>query len=128
MLAMATSNDPEVRRRKFGEALRDAMRVKDVTQEELAERIQQSQPAVSGWINGTNAPKTVEIAFEIERALGVDPGSLTVHLGYLPPEALKTVASFEGVLLADPALTADEKEMLLAAYKSARKRARGRKR
>lgn len=121
MLVMADS-DAEARHVAFGNALRQALRVKGMTQEELAEAIGRKQPMISGWINGKRSPETTDLAFEVERAIGVDPGTLTVHLGYLPPEAVRTVASFESVLLADPGLNDDEKEMLLAGYRAAKKR------
>lgn len=114
----------EKRQRAFGNALRQVLRVTGVTQQELAEAIGRKQPMVSGWINGNRAPETPDLAFDVERALGVDPGTLTVHLGYLPPEAVRTVASFESVLLADSGLSDDEKELLLAGYRAAKKRKR----
>ena len=122
MLAVADI-EPEERRKAFGDALRQALRVKGMTQEELAAGMTKGrQPMISAWIRGKAAPDTPSLTFEVERVLGVDPGTLSVHLGYLPPEAVRTVASFESVLLADPGLNDDEKEMLLAGYRAAKRK------
>lgn len=123
------SREPEERRRAFGEAVRQALRVKQMTQEELAAALNKTQPMISAWIQGKRAPESPELAFEVERAIGVDPGTLSVHLGFIPPEAARTVASFESVVLADTGLSDDEKELMMAMYKAATsKRRRPRKR
>src|SRR5688500_13111052 len=46
-----------------------------------------SESAVSQWITGTNEPTRRKV-FAIEKALGVQPGTLSRHLGYLPVDAV----------------------------------------
>lgn len=125
---MAAPTEDEARRRAFGAALRDVLRVRGITQEELAAMVGDvSQAAISAWLSGASAPRSVSLTFAVERALKVKPGSLSQHLGYLPPEALSGPrASVESAVLEDPGLTSDEKEILLAGYRAAKKRHRGR--
>lgn len=103
----------------FGRALREARTVKGVTQDDLAEALGLKQPTVAAWEQGISAPNTVAITFAVERALRARPGSLSRHLGYLPPEAVKSVATVESSILEDPALSPAEREMLLGAYRAA---------
>ena len=117
----------EDRQRAFGNALREALAVQKMTQGDLAEVLGVRQPTVSGWINGISPPDSVDQTFAVERALKVRPGSLSRHLGYLPPEAVKNVATVRAAVMEDPTLSADEKSMILAAYDAATstKRRRG---
>lgn len=111
------------RLKAFGEALQGAMRAAGVNQKELAERIgNTSQGGVSGWVTGKSAPETPDDVFAIERALEVAPGSLSKHLGFLPPDAVRVASAFEDVIADDPALDDDERAFLLNAYRIAVKK------
>lgn len=88
------------------------------TQEALGSAIGFVQAAVSAWVGGKTQPD-MDTAFLVERTLGVRPGSLTRHLGYLPPDAVKSVATVESSILEDGALSEAEKQMLLGAYRAA---------
>lgn len=109
----------EDRQRAFGNAVREALAVQKMTQGDLAEALGVRQPTVSGWITGISAPDSVDQTFAVERALKVRPGSLSRHLGYLPPESVKSVATVRAAVMEDPQLSADEKSMILAAYDAA---------
>lgn len=106
------------RRRAFGEALRMAMTSRGYTQEALADAIGVKQGAVSQWVSGTRQPP-LDTTFELERLLGQRPGALTRHLGYLPLDAVKSVATVESSIVEDGTLTEPEKQMLLGAYRAA---------
>jgi transcriptional regulator with XRE-family HTH domain len=119
VLAVPTQPTAEERRRAFGDALREAMSVQKMRQDDLASILGVRQPTVSGWINAISPPDSSEIVFAIEKALKLRPGALSRHLGFLPVEAVKTSTSVRAAVMDDPALSADEKSMLLAAYEAA---------
>ena len=110
------------RRRRFGRALYEALIAHDMTQEELGEKIDKEQATISSWINGKSAPRQVELGFAVEKAIGVSPGQLTRHLGYLPPEAYDSPASVEATILGDDDLSPAEKDMLIESYRAALRR------
>lgn len=87
-----------------------------------------NQNTVAGWESGRYALKPAKL-FAIEAALGVPPGTISQLAGYVP---LGTVApqSVADAIEADPALSAEQKEDLVAQYEGmvARTRARQRKR
>lgn len=117
------------RLKAFGEALQGAMRSAGINQRDLAEMIgNTSQGGVSGWVTGKSAPDTPDDVFAIERALEVVPGSLSRHLGFLPPDAVRVAAAFEEVVADDPQLDDEDRSFLLNAYRMALKNraARGR--
>lgn len=116
MLNMVAKTDNRLR--DFGRALREALSVQKMTQEGLGDRLGVSQPAVSDWINGESEPAP-EMVFVIESQLKIPPGSLSRHLGYLPPQALKHVATVRDAIMGDTSLSVAEKEMLLGAYSAA---------
>lgn len=106
------------RRRAFGNALADAMSVRDLTQSGLGKLIGGvSQPSISAWLSGESKPEA-DVVFEIERVLELPPGHLSRHLGYLPIEAVKAPpATFEAVVMSDPLLDDPAKRGLLAMYR-----------
>src|SRR5438128_717120 len=109
---------PSDRLKRFGRAVAEALTVRELTQRELAAKLSVSQPAVSDWINADSEPAP-EMVFAAEKALGQPPGTLSRHLGYLPPAAVKHVATVKDAILSDSSLSADEKQMLLGAYAAA---------
>lgn len=116
------------RLRAFGDALRSALKVHDMTQEDLAEKLNVRQGNISDWVRGVTSPRDPELTFTVERAIGVPPGSLSTHLGYLPLEAVESVASVRASIMAAPELTDAEKTVLLGAYEAAIRAKRGRRR
>lgn len=113
-----TKEDPAVaRRRRFGEALGEAMGVRRVTQKSLGALLGGvSQPAVSAWISGDAEPNPATV-FECERVLQLPPGQLSKVLGYLPPSAVAVTTGFEAVVMGDPLLDEPAKRGLLAMYR-----------
>lgn len=82
-------------------------------QRRIAERLGVSESTVSGWKKGRHVPE-VETAVEIERILGLKPGELTVHLGFLPLEAGEvTITTPESAVIADDTLTGRDKRLVL---------------
>jgi transcriptional regulator with XRE-family HTH domain len=118
MLTMADRRPQEERRQAFGRALDQALGARGVTQRQLAEALNTVQAAISAWVNAEAAPDP-DVVFEAERFLKLDPGHLSHHLGYLPPEAAKkgTKPTFESVVLDDELLDETSKRGLLAAYR-----------
>lgn len=111
-------------RRGFGAAVFAARKAAGLRQEDLAARLfgadqaRKSQPTVSFWESGTHEPEA-EMVFAIERAIGVKPGSLSRHLGYVPADvdpaqlALDVVSSIQN----DPLLTREARRRLVGLYK-----------
>src|SRR5436853_6862060 len=78
----------EARRRAFGAALAEAMTSRGMSQMELARQLDMTQSAISSWRCGDSVPIHHETTFQVEKALKVNPGHLSRHLGYYPPEAV----------------------------------------
>ncbi len=106
------------RHHAFADALRETLRLRGMRQEDLAQTIGLKQATISGWITGASVPAS-DVVFAVERALDLRPGALSRHLGYLPVDAVKNVATVRSAIIDDEGLTADQKAMLLAAYESA---------
>lgn len=69
----------------FRRELKSARRKCQRTQSDLADAVGVSQTAISNWLRGRQVPPPDKV-FAIEAALGVVPGGLSIHLGYLPVE------------------------------------------
>lgn len=70
------------------------------------------------WAEYKAEPQPAEV-FAIERVLEVPPGTLSRHLGYLPPEARSAApikATFEEAIRADPDLNDLGRRTLRAVY------------
>jgi hypothetical protein len=101
----------------FGRALADAMHAADVSPREVAEAVGWTADYVLKLQRGTRAPNPWGL-FAVEDFLGLQPGELSRHLGYVPEGAVGTVAA---ALDADTALTSATRRMLLAAYRAGRR-------
>ena len=100
----------------FGRALAAALEAAGLSQAALGERVGVAQNTVSTWVAGKYQPEP-KVVFSIERALDATPGSLSLLLGYLPPEAAgRSVASVREAIASDPRLDTRGKAALLAAY------------
>lgn len=66
----------------FSRALKQALATAGITQAELAHVAGATQSMVSTWVNGKFPPKPAA-AEQIEQHLGLTPGDLSRHLGYL---------------------------------------------
>ncbi len=92
-------------------------------QEDLARSLGTTQSSVSGWINGKYEPAAATV-FTMERSLGLDPGSLSRPLGYLPVKPTSRPASVEAAIAQSTNLDDDAKAALAALYRVlARRRA-----
>jgi transcriptional regulator with XRE-family HTH domain len=102
-----------VTRRQFGDALRLLLGPRSQTW--LAGELGVSQSAVSQWINGDTEPLPQRV-WSIERVCGVEPGTLSRLLGYVPADANGT-HSTEAAILADPRLTDEQKDRFVGLFK-----------
>lgn len=77
------------------------------------------QTTVSNWMTGRSEPDSKQV-FAMERVLGLRPGQLSVHYGYVPPTARPLGGGVEEAIEADPHLSTPLKRALLAAYREMR--------
>jgi transcriptional regulator with XRE-family HTH domain len=95
----------------FGLALAAVLQRGDQTR--LAQALDSSTSTISGYVKGESEPPP-RTAVRIEEVLGVEPGSLTIHLGYLPPAARDiSITTPEEAIIADASLTGRAKRVLL---------------
>ena len=103
-------------RTEFGNSLARALRSRGMTQVELAESLDTAQSVISAWINGRSEPAPGTV-FTLEKQLGMDPGSLSRVLGYLPPEAAKVATTVRDAVARDFSVDEQYKPMLMAVYR-----------
>lgn len=108
-------------RRTFGRMLGDALKVREMKQEDLARLLGTTQSSVSGWINGKYEPAAGTV-FTIEQTLEMDPGSLSRPLGYLPVEPTDQPVSIEAAIAQSATLDEEDKAALAAVYRALAKR------
>lgn len=108
-------------RAAFGGALQDVLDRLGMSQTALAAEVGRalgrgpvSQPWISEIRRGAKEP-SVEVAFAIEEVVGVKPGQLTRHLGYVPAGA-RASASVVDAIEGDVRLDDRGRRSLLAAY------------
>lgn len=112
----------EAGRRAFGEALAEAMSIREFTQVQVADLLGMTQSSVSAWRSGIAAPDP-DIIFELERMLSLAPGHLSRHLGFLPLEAGKRApASVRDAVIGDSLLGEQAKRAVLAVYEELKSR------
>lgn len=75
-----------------------------------------SQPTAGDWIKRPELLTPARL-FAIERALELEPGSLSRLFGYVPADAAPAT-SVEDAIEADPRLTRVERKALIGAYRS----------
>lgn len=107
---------PEDRWRAFGRALSDALAQSRKTQTAVAKAIGVSTSTLSDWKLGKSEPERPAVTFALERELGVDPGHLSRHLGYVPAEA--AARSWRNALVHDPEIDDRIREALLAVIRA----------
>jgi transcriptional regulator with XRE-family HTH domain len=103
-------------RSTFGRMLADALKGRRMKQEDLARSLGTTQSSVSGWINGKYEPAAATV-FTIERALELDPGSLSRPLGYLPVEPAAQPMSVESAIAQCGTLDDEAKVALASVYR-----------
>jgi transcriptional regulator with XRE-family HTH domain len=110
--------DRAAQREAFAAALFHVMDLKGVTHRQLGEALGLSHTVFSGWRSGDHEPAPWTV-FKVEKALDLPPGFLSIHLGYVPPEARSSifpVESFEALLDADANLDDRAKRLLKTMY------------
>lgn len=105
---------PEMRQ-AFAAALDEAIRAAS-TPVAVAEHVGLSDDAVRKWTRGLSEPPPLTV-FAVERFLGLAPGELSRHLGYLPVGASTSVAA---AVDADPRLNEVGRAGVLGAYRALR--------
>lgn len=123
MLTTMADTTRDTARKAFGAALADALAIRGVYQADLADTLGTTQGTISGWVTGKSEPETPEKAFAVERALDLQPGTLSRHLGYVPPD-LDAVMTVEAAVLHDSLLDDQNKRGILALYKELTRRTR----
>lgn len=103
------------RLRAFGDALDAALAARGVTEKEIGDVVGKAQPTVNNWIKGGNPP-TPEVVFTIERHLGLDAGSLSKHLGYVPVDAVAVTVDVVDAVKGDSKLSDDQQDTLIRIY------------
>lgn len=74
--------------------------------------------ALQKWLAGETEPKRNKV-FALERLLEVPPGALSVHLGYLPPDA-RDVQSALDAIEHDTTLSKKDRGALVRLYRGYR--------
>lgn len=118
---MVLVDSTDQQRQAFAEALRRQLVGR--SRDDLARQITKlsgestSAQAMGHWLTGAAEPTRAKV-YALEKVLAMKPGALSRLLGYLPVEAqaARTVAQ---AIESDPALTEDQRKMLLAAYRAA---------
>jgi len=119
-----TSNATEEQKVAFSAALRAAMaaaginEVADLARRGQAAGIDRHLQTFNTWANGAEPSRGEVLALEM--LLGVEPGHLSRHLGWVPVFADPNV-TIEQLILAEPDLTDAQKQALLTLLESMRK-------
>lgn len=111
--------DRQPMRGDFIRALYWLLDERGLSQRDLAEGMGWStHTRIGPWKNLRGEPEPWEV-FGLERLLKVPPGTLSRHLGYLPPEARssQTAQSVEEAITADPMLPDWGKRLLTSSYR-----------
>lgn len=118
------SNANDEQKEAFSAALRAAMASAGITEvTDLARRgqavgIDRHGQTFSTWVHGSEPSRGEVLALEV--LLGVEPGHLSRHLGWVPVGVDPSV-TIEQMILAEPDLTAAQKQALLTLLESMRK-------
>ena len=110
---MATDEQKAAFRRR----LRQEREAAGQTQMGLSLKIGVSRSAVWQWEEGKSVPTEANVA-ALEKQLRLQPGELSILLGYLPAGAVeREMVSVIEALEADPKLGARERELLATMYR-----------
>ena len=113
---------------KREDLIRTRLERQGITQRQLGEEVARllgrdqpySQTNVFAWLNETVALHPDQV-FAIEQVLDWRPGQLSVHFGYLPPNARNVGAGIEAAIRGDVELSEGGKRVLLACYRELRR-------
>jgi len=115
--AMSRPSPPPNERLEFAKVLQRAIADAGVSQRELARRLEVSQASVSQWLHGQTTPRPA-MAVRLERALGLDPGSLLIPLGYVVVDPKGRPIGVPEAIANDPFLGPREREILRDVYRT----------
>lgn len=101
----------------LGEFIRAQRRLAKLSLRDLAERARVSNPYLSQIERGLHAP-SVRVLTSIAAALGLSPETLLAQAGMGDADDAPVSESTEAVIRADAALTDEQKDALLAVYRS----------
>lgn len=101
--------------RGFATALDVALGRGGWSQRALADALGLSQSTISHWKSATSAPPPAT-TFALEEALGLAPGTLSRHLGYVPSDHV-VAATVEEAIVDDPLLSPHHQRVLQATYR-----------
>lgn len=99
----------------FGRALDEAMRAVPLAPAAVGAHVGISDDAVRKWVRGDVEPPPWRI-FGVEQLLGLAPGELSHHLGFVPVG----VASVFAAIDADPSLNERDRKVLRTTYRALR--------
>lgn len=118
-VARMSTDDRMPLREDFVRALNWLLEERGLGYRELADQLgRASHTPFYRWAELKAEPSPAEV-FAIERILEIPPGTLSRHLGYLPPEARSAApfkTTFEEALRADPDLNDQGRRILRAIY------------
>lgn len=121
-LVAVTERTEEVDRRAMREAFVKDLYLylsdKNVTHRELRDAVPgiSAHTEIQRWRHGIAEPPP-NVVFAIEDYLDLKPGSLSIHLGYLPPKVQPAPKNLVAMIEGDDRLPAWGKEILLTAYR-----------
>ena len=120
---MAGVNATPEQKKAFGEALVAALHVRGLKPPDLVDVVSatsrdNASNLVKNWISGKNEPTRPTVS-AIEEFLGLNPGDLSRHLGWVPVGAPE-IPEPEAAVIAHPGYTGEQRRILLALMKSFR--------
>lgn len=110
--AAVGDNQSDQRPGAFGRALDEAMRQEAINAPAVARHVGLSDDAVRKWLSGKSEPAP-HVVFAVEELLGVAPGDLSRHLGYVPVGTTSVTAA----IAADQKLSPKDRRILIRLYR-----------
>jgi transcriptional regulator with XRE-family HTH domain len=100
-------------RHEFATALDLVIRELDLSQVEVARRIGHAQQTISKWLTDERPPENPYTIFQVEQRLGLSPGYLSHHLGYVPVGSVSTAHAIS----TDESLAPEFRPVVLRLYR-----------
>jgi hypothetical protein len=118
---MSGKNSTTEQRIAFGAAVSGALTDADLRVSALfpiagSDKTESARRAANSWLSGQREPSRPQV-LAIEELVGVQPGELSRHLGWLPVGA-PAIADTELAILADPGLKPIEAKAVIAVLRS----------
>ncbi|HEY5985660.1 MAG TPA: helix-turn-helix transcriptional regulator [Streptosporangiaceae bacterium] len=105
----------EQQRQVFARSLHRALAAQRMSQRDLARAVDVSPNAVSQWVKGDTAPRTLEVAEKVERALGLQEGDLSRLIGFSPRSVQeRAMVNVLTAIEADPRLDEPGRHLLMS--------------